>query len=156
MKDETLLPCPFCGGSAYHEQNECGHFIACEQCGCGTDDWTKVDLAITSWNKRAASAPKKANAVMPDFEGVAMTQRECFQAGLEAGKAMQVQDGWIKCSDRMPGEHGDTVLVWCKSCVQRGYYTGDGFWIIEGRWVKTQSITHWMPLPAAPQPEEKQ
>lgn len=31
--------------------------------------------------------------VMPDYEGTTMTQRECYQAGLEAGKAL-APDGW--------------------------------------------------------------
>lgn len=95
-------------------------------------------------------------SVMPDYEGTAMTQRECYRAGLEAGKAARISGDWIKCSDRMPEEYGDTVLVWCKSCVQRGYYTGGRVWIIEGRWFSDKSISHWMPMLAAPQPEEKQ
>lgn len=41
---------------------------------------------------------EKANAVMPDYEGVAMTQRECFRAGLEAGKA-RVMDDWKQWID---------------------------------------------------------
>ncbi|MEG9766771.1 hypothetical protein [Enterobacter hormaechei] len=32
-----------------------------------------------------APQPSKMSGIMPDYEGVAMTQRECYQAGKEAG-----------------------------------------------------------------------
>lgn len=35
------------------------------------------------------------NGLMPDFDGVAMSQRECFQAGLEVGKSRAIPDGWV-------------------------------------------------------------
>ena len=32
-----------------------------------------------------ATQPSRMSGIMPDYEGVAMTQRECYQAGKEAG-----------------------------------------------------------------------
>lgn len=50
------------------------------------------------WAKGCTPAGKAQ--VMPDFEGVsAMTQRECYRAGLEAGKARRMPDGWKQWID---------------------------------------------------------
>lgn len=67
--------------------------------------------------------------------------------------AMQAEPvtGWIKCSERMPEPHGETLLVWCRHAMQRGYYGGGNWWVIEGRWTPGERVTHWMPLPAAPE-----
>lgn len=65
----------------------------------------------------------------------------------------KLQDGWIACSERMP-EEGDVVLVcqeggiiYCAE-MQDGELYPDEFPRVpsEGR-----EITHWMPLPAAPE-----
>ena len=62
----------------------------------------------------------------------------------------KLPDGWIKCSQRMPGRDG-------------GYLTWDGRNVsntpfLFGIWQANQhiarNITHWMPLPAAPGKEE--
>ncbi|MCL9644984.1 DUF551 domain-containing protein [Rahnella victoriana] len=71
------------------------------------------------------------------------------------------QNGWIKCSDRMPECRGEidhkTVLISeGRNCVVAFYNKRDrkfldqpfGFSIGGG-------VTHWMPLPAAPKPESE-
>ncbi|WP_105611896.1 DUF551 domain-containing protein [Cronobacter malonaticus] len=74
-----------------------------------------------------------------------------------AGKAV---GGWIPCSERMP-EDGEEVLMRI-SCndhfnIESGKYKGDGLWL--GCWFSTYGkkgspyqVTHWMPIPAAPEP----
>ncbi len=67
------------------------------------------------------------------------------------------QDGWIKCSERMP-DVGDVVLTADNCSVNVGesersganfrYFTS----VITGREL---SATHWMKLPAAPKPESE-
>lgn len=69
-------------------------------------------------------------------------------------------DGWIPCSERMP-EIGEEVLMRI-SCndhfnIESGKYKGDGLWL--GCWFSTYGkkgspyqVTHWMPIPAAPEP----
>ena len=53
MNEEGLLECPFCGSNeAYKDNNDNGHYVACSQCGCGTDGWFKPALAIKAWNSR--------------------------------------------------------------------------------------------------------
>ncbi|EOZ0651009.1 DUF551 domain-containing protein [Cronobacter muytjensii] len=69
-------------------------------------------------------------------------------------------DGWIPCSERMPGI-GEAVLMRI-SCsdhfnIESGRYKGDGLWL--GCWFSTYGkkgspyqVAHWMPIPAAPEP----
>lgn len=52
MNDEGLLACPFCGNDAYFENDGSDHFVACEKCGCGTDDWLSKESAVKAWNTR--------------------------------------------------------------------------------------------------------
>lgn len=56
MNEEGLLECPFCGGSPYEDSNEydysIGYYVACKQCGCGTDEWPRQASAVKSWNTR--------------------------------------------------------------------------------------------------------
>lgn len=60
MKDETLLPCPFCGGKAEFDYDDDGlNWISCSTCGVSTDTayHTDVDARETLrdvWNTRAA------------------------------------------------------------------------------------------------------
>jgi hypothetical protein len=67
--------------------------------------------------------------------------------------ALDMVGGWIKCSERMP-PHSKTALV---VTAFGEYWTGhfdrtDVFWCDE---YKVENVTHWMPLPAAPQQEAK-
>jgi hypothetical protein len=59
---------------------------------------------------------------------------------------------WIKCSDRMP-EDGRDVLVWdINREVSKRYYTeGAYFASFHGHWKTLDEVTHWMPLPEAPE-----
>lgn len=53
MNDEGLLECPFCGGNdAYSDKNIHGYYVACSQCGCGTDECPHQASAVKSWNTR--------------------------------------------------------------------------------------------------------
>ncbi len=49
----------------------------------------------SAMQQQPVSNRDELNGIMPDYEGVAMTQRECYQAGLEAGKARGLPDGWV-------------------------------------------------------------
>ncbi|EOG6122168.1 DUF551 domain-containing protein [Cronobacter malonaticus] len=71
-----------------------------------------------------------------------------------------VAAGWIACSERMP-EISEEVLMRI-SCndhfnIESGKYKGDGLWL--GCWFSNYGkkgspyqVTHWMPIPAAPEP----
>lgn len=69
------------------------------------------------------------------------------------------QDGWVKCSDRIPSKDqcvsisdGHLVGVWR----YRGWwpdFDGNGCASTSDPLLLIKNITHWMPLPAAPKPE---
>ena len=74
------------------------------------------------------------------------------------GNSPVIPDTWIPVSERMPN---DKDVVWCYGYVS-GWTDSDGFeayydatrikwWTVDGETVR--KITHWMPLPAAPQQE---
>lgn len=61
---------------------------------------------------------------------------------------------WVKCSERLPRDH-ETVLVHggIAKLIKGHWYTGMEEPIFFNRieW----DVTHWMPLPEPPKPEEK-
>lgn len=77
-----------------------------------------------------------------------------------AGNSPATPDCWIPVSERMPN---DKDFVWCYGYVS-GWTESDGFeayydatrnkwWTVDDETVR--KVTHWMPLPAAPQQEVK-
>ena len=91
MKDETLLPCPFCGGEAeedggtfveYHGHERQDYSITCKQCGaevrCDVGDFEGADAVCSchhntrkicsdKWNRRALRSGNSGQPVkVPD------------------------------------------------------------------------------------------
>ncbi|HBD1072951.1 TPA: DUF551 domain-containing protein [Escherichia coli] len=67
-------------------------------------------------------------------------------------------DGWISCSERMPEETGDIIVV-SDGIVMSGisYSRRDGFYIAALEYDDDEPIggvTHWMPLPEPPRLKE--
>lgn len=64
--------------------------------------------------------------------------------------SLEADEGWVACSERMPEGMTDVHI-------SNGHDTGQGWW--DGDIWQTQhdyysvpgDVTHWMPLPAAPQ-----
>ncbi|EJM5004408.1 DUF551 domain-containing protein [Salmonella enterica] len=86
----------------------------------------------------------------------------------QAGNSPVIPDGWISCSERMPdreyvlaGDFSGTHYLASIPNVQVGIYVDwfddekpcwdDG----DGNDLHLKEVTHWMPLPAAPQQEVK-
>ncbi|EMF0718612.1 DUF551 domain-containing protein [Citrobacter freundii] len=62
----------------------------------------------------------------------------------------ELPDGWIKCSKRMPDKDGNYWGWWSKSKSQGPvWFTKTDSY----SYFQSSEITHWMPLPAAPQQE---
>lgn len=103
------------------------------------------------------SAVNSSGPLPPDekFSQIISALRELreLRAALLQGKAEPVQ-GWIPCSERMPEGMIDVIT-------SNGVDTGKGWWDGDNwkEWNKHDavpvSVTHWMPLPAAPQQEVK-
>ncbi|HIH9251030.1 TPA: DUF551 domain-containing protein [Enterobacter ludwigii] len=76
---------------------------------------------------------------------------------VKPGNSPVIPDGWVACSERMPEENAEQEVLAC-------FKGGDisTLYYFEGRWDDAygivpirQDVTHWMPLPAAPQQESK-
>ncbi|MGK3245272.1 DUF551 domain-containing protein [Enterobacter kobei] len=80
-----------------------------------------------------------------------------LRVAYESGNSPAIQDGWVACSERMPEVEGH-YLVWANASKLEGYCNHQdiaayqaGQWSNEFGWL----VTHWMPLPTAPQQEVK-
>lgn len=77
-----------------------------------------------------------------------------LRVAYEAGNSPVISDGWVACSERMPEGMTDVHI-------SNGHDVGQGWW--DGDTWQTQhdyysvpgDVTHWMPMPAAPQQEVK-
>ncbi|HCM9564794.1 TPA: DUF551 domain-containing protein [Enterobacter hormaechei subsp. steigerwaltii] len=181
VPDENgLLPCPCCGGRAEFDYDDDNlNWISCNVCGISTDTAYHTDVDARDrlrnvWNLRTAmlqGAEPVTTANKLSFEqwlsqqtgtidvecGCVMTEVffHWLRVAYEAGNSPALQDGWVACSERMPEQFVE-VLV----CTEDGsryvaalnqsmnWDDGDFFDDI-------QYVTHWMPLPAAPQQEVK-
>lgn len=160
--DSGLLPCPFCGSPAEHypDGDMEGYIIMCGNkngdCNLQTFGFTTPEEAEKAWNTRAA-IPQTGN-----FRENPISSTNNFRKIADTSTNSQViPDGWISCSERMP-DKGQRVLV-CVDfdsstvtpLVKEAEYTSSTFRIGPNTINTTgkPSVTHWMPVPAAPEPE---
>jgi hypothetical protein len=83
---------------------------------------------------------------------------ERFQEAV-SGNFPVIPDGWVACSERMPEQSG---RYWCyveeQNDLGKSHYQWNCSWNGDRWWVESENggrVTHWMPLPAAPQQEVK-
>lgn len=130
----------------------------------GADDVEEIKdgLRAAFANVTAPPAPVSVPA--------AMEMDDDFDSAFEHGKAVgwnayraamlqgaEPAKGWIPCSERMPEEIG---RYWCyveeQNCLGKSHYQWNCSWNGDRWWVESENggcVTHWMPLPAAPQKE---
>ncbi|MGQ4856044.1 DUF551 domain-containing protein [Enterobacter roggenkampii] len=100
----------------------------------------------------------------------AMEMDDDFDSAFEHGKAVgwnayraamlqgaEPAKGWIPCIERIPEEVG---RYWCyveeQNSLGKSHYQWNCSWNGDRWWVESENggrVTHWMPLPAAPQQE---
>ncbi|MGV4191563.1 DUF551 domain-containing protein, partial [Citrobacter freundii] len=76
----------------------------------------------------------------------------CRAAMLQAGNSPVAPDGWIPVSERMP-EGMKTVITSNGFDIGQGWWDGECWKSFDCHDVVPGKVTHWMPLPAAPQQE---
>lgn len=132
------------------------------------------DVAVLPLYRHAQPAPVVPDAYVRDEHGRMMLNGVCepkigFGTGWNACRAAMLKaqpqnapqnipeiiPGWIQVSERMPEEGGD-MIVFTDGIVMSGvsYAKKKGFYIQALEYDDDEpvdSVTHWMPLPAAPQ-----
>jgi hypothetical protein len=79
---------------------------------------------------------------------------QCRAAMLQAGNSPVSPGYWVACSWRMP-EGMQTVITSNGFDIGQGWWDGEGWNSFDCHDVVPGKVTHWMPLPAAPQQEVK-
>lgn len=133
-----LTPCPFCQGEAKLEPDYDLFYVHCEVCGCVGADSRDKGKAVAQWNARPIEDALRGEVARLTAE---------LKAAREAMR-------WIPVAERLP-EEAQPVLVQFFNDVAIGKYYDDGdaiAWQVGKMW--KMPVTHWMPLPAAPEPRE--
>lgn len=131
---------------------------------CAVDRLNKNADTICQLSKAACSyldsidyqgAKELFNYLMTEEETNATVNgwNACRAAMLQAGNSPVTPDVWVACSERMPEGMTDVHI-------SNGHDVGQGWW--DGDTWQTQhdyysvpgDVTHWTPLPAAPQQED--
>ncbi|EEW3262270.1 DUF551 domain-containing protein [Escherichia coli] len=100
------------------------------------------------WLEAVASNPHMHSLTTSTIAMVALE----LNRKLAAGNSPVIPDGWVACSERMPETDGNYWGWWSESKRQ------GPVWFIKSELqaqFQSSEITHWMPLPAAPQQEVK-
>lgn len=141
FKDGTRLytapPAPVSVPDAIHSQGE----------KSASDDYYAL-----GWNACRAAMLQGADGNAPAHFRSRPAQSSLSPA--QGGNSPVIPDGWVACSERMPEGMTDVHI-------SNGHDVGQGWW--DGETWQTQhdyysvpgDVTHWMPLPAAPQQEVK-
>ncbi|WP_260767353.1 DUF551 domain-containing protein [Klebsiella aerogenes] len=96
----------------------------------------------------------KKGGVMSPVDAAVFAWNACRAAMLQAGNSPAIPDTWIPVSDHLPEEGG---RYWCyveeQNSLGKSHYQWNCSWNGEiwGGAMMHGRVTHWMPLPAAPQ-----
>ncbi|HEP0499255.1 TPA: DUF551 domain-containing protein [Enterobacter kobei] len=82
-----------------------------------------------------------------------LSRRAAMLQGAD-GNSPVIPDGWVACSERMP-DGMQTVITSNGFDIGQGWWDGEGWNSFDSHDVVPGEVTHWMPLPAAPQQEVK-
>ncbi|EHR8256273.1 DUF550 domain-containing protein [Escherichia coli] len=125
-------------------------------------EWADMQFLLWDAQRRAGISDAEITAAMEDKLKINMERQwpepkdgEPRLHIKEPGNYPVTPDGWISCSERMPEETGDIIVV-SDGIVMSGisYSRRDGFYIAALEYDDDEPIdgvTHWMHLPEPPQ-----
>ncbi|MCF3284214.1 dATP/dGTP pyrophosphohydrolase domain-containing protein [Escherichia coli] len=125
-------------------------------------EWADMQFLLWDAQRRAGISDAEITAAMEDKLKINMERQwpepkdgEPRLHIKEPGNSPVIPDGWISCSERMPEETGDIIVV-SDGIVMSGisYSRRDGFYIAALEYDDDEPIggvTHWMLLPEPPQ-----
>ncbi|EFE7864851.1 DUF550 domain-containing protein [Escherichia coli] len=128
-------------------------------------EWADMQFLLWDAQRRAGISDAEITAAMEDKLKINMERQwpepkdgESSLHIKEPGNSPVTPDGWISCSERMPEETGDIIVV-SDGIVMSGisYSRRDGFYIAALEYDDDEPIggvTHWMPLPEPPRLKE--
>ncbi|END1115827.1 DUF550 domain-containing protein [Escherichia coli] len=128
-------------------------------------EWADMQFLLWDAQRRAGISDAEITAAMENKLKINMERQwtepkdgdPCLHIK-EPGNSPVTPDGWISCSERMPKETGDIIVV-SDGIVMSGisYSRRDGFYIAALEYDDDEPIggvTHWMPLPEPPRLKE--
>ncbi len=143
---DNLKPCPFCGGE-----------VALEW-------WDKEEQCIREYEECDGNVPVYLHCHECDTEiyiNAAFTPEQAIGAWNKRAPS------WIPCSERLPEDYGEYLVLIdgtivqtlfepdCGECGEFGfwhdYYDPDTLGFVDVEWTKYEDISHWMPLPEPPE-----
>lgn len=124
------------------------------------DGYVMVPVEPTEeMNKAGWAAMNEHDAINPTYRAMLAAAPHETPAPNSVQSVVTVSDTWIPVSERMPEAGGD-MIVFTDGIVMSGisYAKKKGFYIQALEYdddESVDSVTHWMPLPAAPQEVKK-